>query len=535
MLKYTTLMKNWTIGKRIVAGFALLLALFAGLAGSSWHQTEQLGQRLTIITSDSLPGVRLTGSLARETVRYRVITLRHLMATEPAEMAALDQTAAQQATMIDGILVDYKATISAEEELRLFENIERSLASYRSVALQMLAMSTAGNPQAIAFSKNTVAKAYQTYDDAVISASEYNGDIAASNAALANSVLASSKVTTLVVVLVGFVLGISSAVFITRGITHSLKRIVSSLDEGADQVASAAGQVSSSSQSLAEGASEQAASLEETGASLEEVASMTKRNAEGAQRAKTLSTQTREAADTGAADMDAMRVAMDEIKASSNAVSKIIKSIDEIAFQTNILALNAAVEAARAGEAGMGFAVVAEEVRSLAHRSAQSAKETAAKIEDAIAKSDHGVRISGKVALSLGEIVAKAREVDTLVGEIATASLEQTQGIDQVNLAVGQMDKVTQSNASSAEETAAASEELNSQSVAMRENVRSLLLLIGGRTNERAGARLTNVAVRPASLHEIPSLPKSGRRAAAKVPVLAKASGDGSDFSFADQ
>jgi len=171
---------------------------------------------------------------------------------------------------------------------------------------------------------------------------------------------------------------------------------------------------------------------------------------------------------------------MNEIKNSSHSISRIIKTIDEIAFQTNILALNAAVEAARAGEAGMGFAVVAEEVRSLARRSADSARETADKIQEAMAKSEHGVRISEKVALSLGVIVQKARQVDQLVAEIATASVEQNQGIAQVNAAVGEVDKVTQSNAGGAEEAAAAAEELSAQAVLMRENIRELAKLVSG-------------------------------------------------------
>jgi methyl-accepting chemotaxis protein len=237
--------------------------------------------------------------------------------------------------------------------------------------------------------------------------------------------------------------------------------------------------VSSASQSLAEGSSSQAASIEETSASLEEMSGMTNRNAENSHKANELTSQARSAADKGATDMAAMALAMQDIKVSSDDIAKIIKTIDEIAFQTNILALNAAVEAARAGEAGMGFAVVADEVRNLAQRSAQAAKETAVKIETAIGKTSQGVVISGKVAANLAEIVSKARQVDELVAEVATASREQTQGINQINSAVGQMDKVTQANAASAEESAAASEELNSQAHVMKQAVAELLRLVG--------------------------------------------------------
>ncbi|MEI7552787.1 MAG: methyl-accepting chemotaxis protein [Verrucomicrobiota bacterium] len=342
------------------------------------------------------------------------------------------------------------------------------------------------------------------------------------------------------------VIGVAVAFYMTRSIAGPIKSVASALLAGADQTTAASGEVSSSSQTLAEGASEQAASLEETSASLEEISSMTKRNAESATQAKDLAGQTRAAADTGAADMEEMKRAMDAIKGSSDDISKIIKTIDEIAFQTNILALNAAVEAARAGEAGMGFAVVAEEVRNLAQRSAQSAKETAGKIEDSVKKSEHGVQICGKVAQSLSEIVGKARQVDTLVGEIAQASKEQTQGIEQVNTAVSQMDKVTQSNAAGAEETAAAAEELSAQAIVLQDSVTELLALVDGANN--AGPRAARPAhaakaatkpvrstapgvVRPAILGHAPA---RGQEKLSFASAPAKASSNGHHHGNAD-
>lgn len=289
----------------------------------------------------------------------------------------------------------------------------------------------------------------------------------------------------LIIGLVGqIVLGLISGLLIIRSVTRALTKTAESLSQGALQVAAASAQVSSSSQSLAEGASEQAASLEEISSSVEELASMTKRNADNAQSGKVSSGQARAAAETGASEMEQMQTAMNAIQQSSNDISKIIKTIDEIAFQTNILALNAAVEAARAGEAGAGFAVVADEVRSLAQRSAVAAKETADKIDDATKRSAQGVEISGRVATGLQQILIKAREVDQLVGEIATASHEQSEGISQINNAISQMDKVTQSNAAGAEETASAAEQLNAQSEELRTASQELAALVGMKTGE---------------------------------------------------
>jgi len=263
-------------------------------------------------------------------------------------------------------------------------------------------------------------------------------------------------------------------------VNRPLHRAIEGLSAGAGQFASAAREISSSSGMLAEGASSQAASLEETSASLEEISSMTKRNADSATHAKELSARTRVAADRGTSDMQEMKAAMDAIKLSSAEIAKIVKTIDEIAFQTNLLALNAAVEAARAGEAGAGFAVVAEEVRNLAQRSAQAARESALRLDDSVAKSGHGVAISAKVAESFQIIVKQATEVDTLIAEIANASQEQSQGLGQINTAVGKMDQVTQNNAAGAEETASAAEELSAQSEELRHLVSDLQALVGG-------------------------------------------------------
>jgi uncharacterized protein YoxC len=298
---------------------------------------------------------------------------------------------------------------------------------------------------------------------------------------------ASSRLTAIVSgIALAFVLTLLVGMLIHYQLAAPLKRLTGLLQAQSDRVRDSAGQFSSSGHSLAEGASEQAASIEETSASLEELSSMTRNNAESVQKVNDLAKQTRSAAELGTSDMQAMSAAMEAIKASSGDIAKIIKTIDEIAFQTNILALNAAIEAARAGEAGMGFAVVADEVRTLARRSAEAARETAAKIEGAIRNTTQGAELTAKVAQALTDIVGKARQVDELAAQVTGASREQSQGITQINTAIEEMDKVTQRNAAAAEESAGAAAELNAQAQGMNQAVAGLIELVEGHPRETA-------------------------------------------------
>ncbi|MBX3738293.1 MAG: hypothetical protein KF715_16480 [Candidatus Didemnitutus sp.] len=286
-------------------------------------------------------------------------------------------------------------------------------------------------------------------------------------------------------------MGLGFYILNRRLVVAPLTASITSIRDASTQTNAAAHQISGASTGLAEGASVQAASLEETSASLEEMSSMTKRNADHASAARATAGTARHAADAGHERMQQMQGAMHSIEHATQDITKILKTIDEIAFQTNILALNAAVEAARAGEAGAGFAVVAEEVRALAQRCATAAKETAAKIDDCVQKSQHGVQISTDVAGSFDEIQKQVRELETLITEIANASGEQDTGIHQLNQAVSDMDRVTQGNAAHAEETAAAAAELDSQTQALDRAIADLRRIIGG---DLAAPTLTSAA-----------------------------------------
>jgi methyl-accepting chemotaxis protein len=316
---------------------------------------------------------------------------------------------------------------------------------------------------------------------------------------------------------------VAIVIWLSRSIALPLNRIADDLRAAAGEVQGASRQMQVSSQSLAQGSSQQAASLEQTSASLEEMSSMTKCNADNAHKANALAKQAREAAEKGAGDIQTMNAAMAAIKTSSDDIAKIIKTIDEIAFQTNILALNAAVEAARAGEAGMGFAVVADEVRNLAQRSAQAARETTAKIEGAIARTAQGVQISQKVAAALDDIVIKARQVDELVAEVSIASHEQIRGITQINSAVTQMDQVTQGNSTSAEESAAAAQELNAQATVLKHSVAELVQLVGGSAAAEAlhGIQAKGNALAQPNLKSSAAVHGNGHHPVARKPQVA--------------
>ncbi|RXH53924.1 Methyl-accepting chemotaxis protein [Granulicella sibirica] len=304
-------------------------------------------------------------------------------------------------------------------------------------------------------------------------------EIAASN----QSTVASSVWLVLVLIILSACIG-GLVIHIVRGINEALTQTVVELSEGAEQIAAASSQVSASSQSLAQGASEQAASLEETSASAEEINSMAHKNTENSTHMTKLVGDSASEFVKANRQLAEMMTAMNGINESGGKIAKIIKIIDEIAFQTNILALNAAVEAARAGEAGMGFAVVADEVRSLAQRSAQAAKDTATLIEDSVTKAEAGKTKLGGVVASIQRISGEFASLGTLVDEVSHGSKEQSTGIDQIGKALSQMEKVTQTTAANSEESAAAAEELNAQSESMKE--------LTGRLNGMVGARMSS-------------------------------------------
>ncbi len=474
-------MKNWTIGKRIGVGFATVVLITGCLGAFCLSRISHIQKLSGKVVNDCLPGTALSGGFDGW-ARQEFSLLQMLLLTEdPAAGRKLEEELGKYITRFDTDFKKYQGTITTAEDRTLFDKTRAAYEKWAALRERAFQLVKGGKRTE---AKQTLASLYDVSSqltELTGSMMDWNANNGAAVGKSIETTLAGSRAG----VATGLSLACASALLIAWSIRRSVSRllfnIAGTLNMGADQVAAASAQVAAASQTLADGASSQAASLEETSAALEEIASMIRRNSDASDQAKQIASETRTAADVGAMDMEQMKQSMADIKDSSDNVAKIVKTIDEIAFQTNILALNAAVEAARAGEAGAGFAIVADEVRSLAQRSALAARETSEKISDAISKSVLGVEVSTKVAASFGQITSKARQLDELVTQIAVASKEQSEGISQINLAVIQIDKVTQSSAATSEESAAASEELNAQAVGQKQSVAELISLVGGK------------------------------------------------------
>jgi methyl-accepting chemotaxis protein len=473
-------MKSWTINRRIAFAFACLLAFVAVGCALSIVFLGGVASESRSVASVSLPASIAAQQVAVRTGHAESNILRILAAKTAEDRASIASEVASNKSKDDAAYDVLAKTLVDASDKSLLDDVVSLRSKFLSIRERVLGLADEGHVDAAtALYASEGRPAYVAYVDSLARLCETSVSRIQSSTESLDATVRRSIWITLAGVACVLILGIGLSVLITRSLNQVLVHLTSAVNEASAQISAASAQVSSASQSLAESSSEQAASLEETSASLEEISSMTKRNADSAENARSISEESSRATEVGTREMSEMVDAMAAIKSSSDNIAKIIKTIDEIAFQTNILALNAAVEAARAGETGAGFAVVADEVRNLAQRAATAAKETAEKIDDSIAKSERGVEISARVANGLREITEKTRKVNELIGEIASASKEQNQGLGQISSAITQMDTVTQGNAGSAEETAAAAEELSSQAASLLDSVAELSGLVG--------------------------------------------------------
>jgi methyl-accepting chemotaxis protein len=478
-----------SIGKKIASVAALLIVFMIVVGIVGLIGMGRMESATASIVGDALPGVYTIGRIESVAKDIRGSMLTHIGSTNQDEMAQMESAIAQSRQQLYQLSKDYEKTITRARDRELYDKISPAFERFMAAWEKPRSLSRESKTQeALAVFRNETLGVFAEFTRALSDESEFNKTSADEFSRDASAAISTARFWSWTVLLIAIACGSALAYFVIRHVSGVLTQSVAELGEGADQVASAASQVSASSQALAQGSSEQAASLEETSASTEEVHSMAAQNTQNSHAAADLVTQSQNKFVETNQSLEQMVVAMGEIKASSDKISKIIKTIDEIAFQTNILALNAAVEAARAGEAGMGFAVVADEVRNLAQRCAQAAKDTAELIEESIVKANDGKVKVDYVAAAIRTITEESGKIKTLVDEVNLGSQEQARGIEQIGKAIVQMEQVTQKTAASAEESAAAAEELTAQSEKVKDVVDRLRKLVGGIAGAHGGS-----------------------------------------------
>lgn len=476
-----------TIGQKMTVGFFAVTALTLGLGAVGLQGIGAIDRAVHVVADNDLPGTVAAGSLEAHINKCFGLVAQAVLTQDQARV---EQLVAEREKVLPMVLADvaaYRATVDEPADQANFEKLQQLVENYVAKANAAIALAKSGKRHEaynLFVADVSPAATALTQHAAVISQWNaecgHNGGVTSTHAVWRTRVILGAGMIVCAVGSVGL------GWWIVSSTNRSLRQLSATLNDGAEQANTASTQVASSCQTLAQGASKQAASLQVTSSSLEEINSMTRRNAESAQQANRIAAEARSVSEQGNQAMGRMNEAISAIEQTAMETAKIIKTIDEIAFQTNLLALNAAVEAARAGEAGKGFAVVAEEVRNLAIRSADAARNTAGLIEGSVQSARRGVGIAGDVAGSLAEISRSVGQVNELISQIAAASQQQSSGIGQVSQAMQEMDHVTQGNAATAEEIAASSEQLSGQASQVRSIVGQLTAMVGG--NRRAAA-----------------------------------------------
>jgi methyl-accepting chemotaxis protein len=470
-----------TISRKFIVTSGIMIAAVVLQAAVSLYGFSNIHRGIESMTNESVPGIVSSIAMARDFFQLRGGYMHHILSQDVRETETVER---ENDRLLSGLRDDmhaFELSINSDEDRQTLAKVRLLVDQYADEWQSVLPISRQGKSEEAATLYS--AKTAQTVKDLTEMLLELKERETAAQGRTATSVIATASHSfwcQLIIFLLSTLIGVIVVARMIREINSMLRQMVLELDESAEQIASASTQVSSSSQSLAQGSSEQAATIEETSTSALEINAMAQRNAENARVTTGMVTKSQDRFEQTNRSLAQMVDAMDGITNSSQRISKIIKVIDEIAFQTNILALNAAVEAARAGDAGMGFAVVADEVRNLAQRCAQAAKDTADLIEESIQKSNGGKARVDQVAEAIRLATSESTKMRLLVDEINHGSVEQACGIEQISRSISQMEQVTQSFAANAEQSAAAAEQLSAQAQTMKDAVERLTLMVDG-------------------------------------------------------
>jgi methyl-accepting chemotaxis protein len=466
------------VGRKISLACAFLVLVTAIVASIALYRIDDIQNKLLAITDRSLPGVYSVGKLAQI---HRVMTGNMLLHIGvPDQRQAMESKIGNGQKQFSDLLNEFGKSIATVQQKQLYDAVPPLYARLCGAWDKIRPLSNAGDTvRAWKIWLEEGRPAMLDLEQKLNAEIECSRAIGGQNAAATVGSVHTARVWVLGFLVCAIVSGGGLAFYIVRGLNVALRGSAHNVGAGATELAATAAQVAAASQSLARGASQQAASLQETSASTEEVASMTRSNAENSRLASDAMKAADHQVEEGNRTLEATLTSMAEIRRASSKISKIIQTIDQIAFQTNILALNAAVEAARAGQTGVGFAVVADEVRGLAQRSADAARETAALIEDSVVKSTEGSAKVEQVAAMMRLIAESTGRAKALVDGVCESSREQTRGIEQIANAMVQMDRVTQTTASSAEQSASASQRLSAQAAGLKDVASGLSELVG--------------------------------------------------------
>jgi len=501
------------ISKKLISVFFIVVALEAALGAFAIRELGRVNQASTEIATNWLPSIRTLSQLKLTLSRIRSFELQHILASTPQEFEEIENNANKQIAALAKQQKDYLGQISEPEEKALYPDVEKSIGIFLGEHKKILDVSrTNKNEDARTLLKGESTKVYRSLLDQVEKLVEVNEKGAEKSSADADVTYAGARLWIIAMLLICMAAAMTLAVWISRvisrpltdavnvaqrvaggdltatiraeskdetgqlldalrGMNDNLLKIVGEVRTGTDTIATASNEIASGNMDLSSRTEQQAGSLEETASAMEELTSTVKQNADNARQANQLAVTASEVAVAGGNVVGQVVDTMGSINDSSKKIVDIIGVIDGIAFQTNILALNAAVEAARAGEQGRGFAVVASEVRSLAQRSAAAAKEIKILIDDSVSKVDVGSKLVEQAGTTMEEVVNSVRRVTDIVSEITAASHEQSQGIEQINLAITQMDEVTQQNAALVEQAAAAAQSMQEQAGRLSEVV----------------------------------------------------------------